>query len=230
LALAAEQQAAAQAQALAAQRTAEQQAAARAALDLGQQAMQGAQLTGQLGQSQAQTQLQAAQAAGALGLQGEQQQAQLAGQMGQLGLGYGQLAQQDVAQLAALGQGVGSLGVQAGNLGTQIAGTGMQQAQLGQALQQAETADIARLMNVGAVGRSQEQAALDAQRLTEMQEQQFPYQQYSYMSDILSRTPSAQQTMTTGTQQAASPFQQVIGTGIAGLTAAAGAQRLGLFS
>jgi len=164
-----------------------------------------------------------------LGLQAEQQQAQLAGQMSQLGLGYGQLAQADVNQLAAIGQGIGALGVQAGNLGSQIAGTGVQQAQLGQEVQQGQTADIARLTNVGAIARSQEQAALDAARLTELQEQQFPYQQYSYMSDILSRTPSGQQTMTAGTTQAASPFQQVIGTGIAGLTAAAGAQRLGLF-
>jgi len=148
---------------------------------------------------------------------------------GQLGLGYGQLAQGDVGQLAAIGQGIGGLGTAAGNLGMQVAQTGLQQTQLGQALQAGETADIARLMNVGAVGRSQQQAALDAARLTALQEAQFPYQQYSYMSDILSKTPSSQQSMGATTAQPVSPFQQLVGTGIAGLTAAAGAQKLGLF-
>lgn len=122
----------------------------------------------------------------------------------------------------ALGQGIGQLGSQLGTMGLQQASLGELQSQLGRA-------DLDTLMQLGGVEQANLQAALDAQRQSELQKAYEPYQRLSFLSDIYGKTPSSQQTLSVGTSPSVSPFQQVAGLGIAGLSAAAGAQKAGLF-
>jgi len=122
----------------------------------------------------------------------------------------------------ALGQGIGQLGSQLGTMGLQQASLGELQSQLGRA-------DLDTLMQLGGVEQANLQAGLDAQRQSELQKAYEPYQRLSFLSDIYAKTPSSQQTLSVGTSPSVSPFQQVAGLGIAGLSAAAGARNAGLF-
>lgn len=197
---------------------------------LGEQSRIGAQLRSQ-GYQQAR---QAAQQAF------EQQQARnmaAAQGIGQLGLQFGQLGQADVQQLAglgqargALGQGLGSLGEQVGILGGRLGSLGMQQAQLGALGQQMNLNDVNAMMQLGGVYQQNQQAQLDAQRMSEQQAQMMPYQQLGFLSDIYKGAPSSQYSiLSSPTAPAASPFQQIAGLGVAGLGAASGAKYAGLF-
>mgnify|MGYP000061875426 FL=1 len=122
---------------------------------------------------------------------------------------------QGAQQQAAIGQGLGTLGLQQASLGEL-------QAKLGQT-------DLESLLNVGGIQYQQAQAALEADRQSQLQQAYEPYQRLSFLSDIYAKTPSAQQTLSVGTSPAVSPFQQIAGLGIAGLSAAAGASKAGLF-
>lgn len=197
---------------------------------LGEQSRIGAQLRSQ-GFQQAR---QAAQQAF------EQQQARrmAAGQgIGQLGLQFGQLGQADVQQLAglgqargALGQGLGSLSQQAGILGGRLGSLGQQQAQMGGLEQQMNLADVNAMMQLGGVYRGNLQNQLEAQRMSEQQAQMAPYQQVGFLSDIYKGAPSSQYSiLSSPSAPAASPFQQVAGLGVAGLSALSGAKYAGLF-
>lgn len=119
-------------------------------------------------------------------------------------------------QLGALGQGIGSLGTQMGNLGVQQAALGQQAQQLGQN-------DVNFLYNLGAQQQKQQQAVLDAQRATAMQNAMQPYQQIAFQSDIYKGAPSTQMAITQQQAATPSPFQQIagVGTGILGLAGAA---------
>jgi hypothetical protein len=116
---------------------------------------------------------------------------------------------------AQIGQGLGALG--------------LQQASLGELQSQLGRADLDTLMQLGGVEQSNLQTILDARRQSELQKAYEPYQRLSFLSDIYSKTPSSQQTLSVGTSPSVSPFQQVAGLGIAGLSAAAGAEKAGLF-
>ena len=210
-----------------------QQQAASNALAQAQQLAAAQQAAGQMGlagQAQAGQQFgQAAQLGQGLGQMGLQQ----AQQLGQLGLQFGQLGQQDIATLgqlaqqqAALGQGLGGLAGQAGQLGAQLGTLGLQQASLGELQSKLGQSDIDTLMGVGGMQYQQAQAALEAKRQSELQKAYEPYQRVSFLSDIYAKTPSAQQTLSVGTSPAVSPFQQIAGLGIAGLSAASGAKGL----
>jgi hypothetical protein len=168
-----------------------------------QLAQNRAQQLGQLGQSQ----LTGAQTLGNLG----QQRGALGSQLGQLAS-----SQADVGRVqGGLGQAFGQLG--------QVQG------QLGEAQSNLQAADLQNLAALGSTQLQQNQALLDARRQNTLQRQFEPFQRLSFLSDIQSRTPSAQQTLTTATSPGVSPFQQVAGLGIAGLSAAAGARNLGIF-
>ena len=197
---------------------------------LGEQSRIGAQLRSQ-GYQQAR---QAAQQA----FEQQQNRRMAAGQgIGQLGLQYGQLAQGDVQQLGslgqargALGQGIGSLGAQTGNLGSRLGALGMQQAQLGALGQQMNLNDVNAMMQLGGVYQQNQQAQLDAQRMSEQQAFQMPYQQLGFLSDIYKGAPSSQYSiLSSPSAPSVSPFQQIAGLGIAGLGAASGAKYAGLF-
>jgi hypothetical protein len=233
--------------------TAQQAALNRAGMygQLGTQAgalrSQQAGLQGQLaGQSAAQA-FQAAQ----LGQAGTALQGQLAGQeaglYGQLGQGIGGLAAQQgglemqrAGMLGSLGAQIGQLGAQQGGLEMQRAGMlgslggqmgqlGVQQSALGQTMQGLGSADVQLMAGIGGLEQQNAQAQLDAIRATQTQEAMLPYQQLGFVSDIYRGAPTTQMALTSQTAPSASPLQTALGLGIAGLGAASGAQRAGLF-
>jgi hypothetical protein len=55
-----------------------------------------------------------------------------------------------------------------------------------------------------------------------------PYQQAAFLSDIYRGAPSSQMSSMQQSTAAASPFAQALGTGIAGVSAAAAATRAGI--
>ena len=89
--------------------------------------------------------------------------------------------------------------------------------------------DIGSLTSAGALQRGVEQSGLDAMYKNQMQRYQMPYQQYGFLGDIYSGAPSTQQQITSQVSPDPSVGQQIAGLGIAGLSAAAGAQKAGLF-
>jgi hypothetical protein len=215
-----------------------QQAAQQAGL---QQA--GAQYAGNVGQNIGAQQLQQAglgqSAAGLYGqLSGQQaglagQQAGIAGQQAnilgqqsqlqqQLGQGIGNLAGQQFGIGSQMAQGLGSLGAQLGNMG-------VQQAALGQTAQQLGQGDVNFLYNLGSQEQRQNQAVADAQRASTLQKTMQPYQQMAFLSDIYKGAPSSQMAMTTQSQAAPSPFQQIAGLGTGIIGTAAAANKSGLF-
>jgi len=160
------------------------------------------------------------------------QEAQL---LGNLGLQYGQLGQADVSQIGdladrqlALGQGLGSLAAQYGNFGTNLGQLGVQQAGIGEIGQNIRQNQINAALQAGNIQRGVAQAGLDATRLTNVQAQQYPYQQFGFLSDIYAGIPTSQSTVTASSAPQVSPFQTALGLGISGLSAAAGASRAGL--
>jgi hypothetical protein len=171
--------------------------------------------------------------------QAQQLAQQRAQQLGQLGIAQLQGAQtlgQLGAQRGALGSQIGQLGTaQAnigrtqGSLGQAFGQLGQVQGQLGEAQSNLQARDLQNLATLGGTQRQANQALLDAQRQNTLQRQFEPYQRLSFLQDIQSRTPSAQQTLTTASSPGVSPFQQAAGLGIAGLSAAAGARNLNLF-
>jgi hypothetical protein len=178
-----------------------------------------------------------------------QQQRQLAGgqALGQMSLLPAQIASQQANILGGqaniygqLGQGIGNLaqtqgqfglqqGAAIGAAGQQLGQMGLQQAQLGQLGQQLGQADVALLSQIGAQEQALQQARLDAQRASAMQERMMPFQLLSFQSDILSKTPGSQTAITSTTAPTPSPLTSALSTGIAGVTAAAGAKKAGLF-
>jgi len=159
----------------------------------------------------------------AAGFQNAQQAA-----MGAFESGMGR--QQQLGQLTGqMGAGLGSLGAQTGQLGQTLGGLGIQQAGLGEMGTNLNTQDISNLMTTGANERGIQQAGLDALRLSNLQRYTQPYQQYGFLSDVYSGTPTGSSTLTAASAPQVSPFQTAIGLGISGLSAAAGAQKAGIF-
>jgi len=141
---------------------------------------------------------------------------------GLLSSGYGQAQQASMNAFENASNRALQTGQALGTLGLQSASLGELQSQLG-------SRDIQNLMTTGGMGYEQAQAALEAERMSKMQNIYEPFQRVSYLSDIYSKTPSSQQTISSSTSPSASPFQQLAGLGIAGLTAAGGAAKAGLF-
>ena len=125
-------------------------------------------------------------------------------------------AERELARQSALGQGIAGLSAQQQQLG-------LRQAALGETLQGLGQRDVGQLL------QAQDQAQLEAQRQTEMGQLYEPYQRLGFLSDIYSKIPTSQSTITQASAPNVSPFQQYLGLGIAGLSAAAGANRAGLF-
>lgn len=134
-----------------------------------------------------------------------------------------------VGLVGQLGQGIGSLAGQYGQFGTQLGQLGVQQAGIGDIGQNILSSQLQNALAAGGLERGINQSALEAARMTNLQRQTFPLQQYGYLSDIYSGIPTASSVMTAATAPSVSPFQTAIGLGISGLSAAAGAQKAGLF-
>jgi len=128
--------------------------------------------------------------------------------LGNLGSTFGQLGQRDVELL--------------GNLGTNFSNIGTTEAGLGSTATNLMRGDVSALSGFGGQGQIQEQNILDAIRNTNLERQQFPFQQLGYLSDVLNRVPANQSTMSTSTPPQQSGLGQAIGYGIAGLGALAG--------
>ena len=116
-------------------------------------------------------------------------------------------------------------GAQAEALGT----LGLRQAAMGQQSQQQALQDIETQFNLGKQQQGQQQAELEAKRQSDLAQLYEPYQRYGFLSDIYKGAPTTQQTLTSATAPNVSPAQQYLGLGIAGLSAAAGANKAGLF-
>ena len=217
--------------------------------------LQASQLTGALGAQGAQSGIAAAQAAGQLGLSGEQMAAANAQAIAQTGMSLqqlqastgmsaAQLSGQLTSQMGSLGmqgselqsrigEGIAGLGTSYGQLnlaqGSGQADLGMRQAalgELGQGLQQKETGF---LFDLGKQYQAQDQAELEAKRQTQMETLYEPYQRVGFLSDIYKGAPTSQQSITSSTSPSTSPAQQILGLGVAGLSAAAGVGKSGLF-
>ena len=133
-----------------------------------------------------------------------------------------QAAERDLARQTQLGTGIAALAGQQGQLGLRQAALG----ETGQALQQRDTESAFRL---GQLLQAQDQAELDAERQSNLAQLYEPYQRLGFLGDVYSKTPTSQSTITQASSPSVSPFQQYLGLGIAGLSAAAGAQKAGLF-
>ena len=162
------------------------------------------------------------------------QQSQLTGQLGQMGSQAGLQAAQQMGQLGLSGQELaGNLALnygQQGLAGAQArADLGTRQAALGELDQNLLTKDAELMYTLGGRQQAQQQAELEAQRSNKMAQLYEPYQRLGFLSDIYSKTPTSQQTISQSTSPSVSPFQQYLGLGIAGLSAGAGAAKAGLF-
>ena len=164
-------------------------------------------------------QLQAGAALGQLGLQGLQQRAGLLGQGAQMGIGA--LGQQ--ASLAAQGQQLGAQASEAlGQAGLRL-GSGAE------ALQQTGLRDIEALRQLGTERRALAQAGVEADRQSTLQSLYEPYQRVGFLSDIYKGAPSGQMSIASRASPQTSPGERILGLGIAGLAAAGGAAKTGLF-
>ena len=128
--------------------------------------------------------------------------------LGNLGSTFGQLGQRDVELLGNLGRGIADLG-------------GMQ-ADLGVTATNLMRGDVSALSSLGGQDQMQQQNILDAIRQTNVERQQFPFQQFGYLSDVLNRVPTNESTMKTSISPQQSGIGQAISYGIAGLGALAG--------
>jgi len=170
-----------------------------------------------------------------------------AAQRAQMGLQAGQFGSQTYEQAMARKQAAAQNAANLGMSAEQFAATGMenamarrqaqasgygqlgiQQAGLGEMRANLGSMDLQNLMGTGALERGNRQAGLDALRLSNLQRYTQPYQQYGFLSDIYSGTPSGSSTLTAASAPQTSPFQSMLGLGIAGLSAAGGAQKAGL--
>ena len=131
--------------------------------------------------------------------------------------------------MGALVPQLGAAASQLGQLGQLQAGMGMQQAQLGGMQQQLGTADVDLQARLGQLQQQQDQRQLEATRLNELQSISEPYERVGWLSDIYKGIPTTQQSMTRQVAPSVSPLMQAGAVGLAGLTGAAAAQRLGLF-
>jgi len=132
-----------------------------------------------------------------------------------------------------LAQGLGGLGVDYGQLGLQqgeaLGTLGLRQASLGQQQQQLGQQEAGFLFDIGQKMQQQQQAELEAARQTQLQQAYEPYQRLAFLSDIYKGAPSTQMALTGTSTPSVSTGEKILGLGIAGLSAAAGASKAGLF-
>ena len=242
--MSAQAQAAQNAQAVAQQGMSTEQLAAQTGLSAAATTGQMAQQAGQLGLAGAQTQAEISNRAAQQGIGAEQLAGQLAGQYGQMGQGLaaqGIGASQTSANLGLqgaelsgrMGEGIGNLGAQYGQLGTQVAAAqgdaALRQASLGAEQQRLQQSEQGFLFDVGKTQQAQTQAEMEAKRASDTAQLYEPYQRVGFLSDIYKGAPSSQSSITISTAPGVSSAQSMLGLGIAGLSAAGGASKAGLF-
>ena len=127
----------------------------------------------------------------------------------------------------AMGSAMSNFQNRMGRLGSAAGGL----ASLGASIPSLKQQELGFLFDIGARQQAQQQAGLDALYQNRLRQQMEPYQRLGFLSDIFQGEPSSQMQFTTGTAPGSglSPFQQYLGYGIGGLSALAGANKLGLF-
>ena len=129
-----------------------------------------------------------------------------------------QRAELQRATQANIGQSLASGFNQAAGLAAQQQGLQQQAGQLLGALggqQQAmQQADIASLMQAGGVQRQLGQAALEAQRQTQLARTYEPYQRIEFLKNIMTNLPTTQSAVTATTAPGTNPLAQAAGAGI----------------
>ena len=135
--------------------------------------------------------------------------------------------------IGQLGQGIGGLGTSYGQLGLSagesLSNLGLRQASLGQTIQGLGQQESNFLFGLGKQQQAQQQAEIEANRQTQLNQAYEPYQRVSFLSDIFKGAPSSQQTIAASTSPSVSPAQTILGLGIGGLSAYGGAKQAGLF-
>jgi hypothetical protein len=185
-----------------------------------------------------------------IGRQGAKQFAQTgaaAAQAGAFGGGRqavleGEVSRNIMEQQARTGERLRSAGfAQASQLAQQAAQQQLKQAQLGGALAQGVGAlggqaqamgvqDINTLLGIGGLQQQQAQTGLNIAQQNLLAQQQLPFQQLGFLSDIFQGVPALQQTTSQTTLPPPNPMSQILGLGIAGLGAYGQAQQgLGFF-
>jgi hypothetical protein len=151
----------------------------------------------------------------------------------------GELSRNIMEQQARTGERLRSAGfAQASQLAQQAAQQQLRQAQLGGALAQGLGAlggqaqamgvqDINTLLGIGGLQQQQAQTGLNVAQQNLLAQQQLPFQQVGFLSDIFQGVPALQQTTATTTTPGPSATSQLLGLGIAGLGAAGQAQGFG---
>ena len=127
----------------------------------------------------------------------------------------------------AMGSAMSNFQNRMGRLGSAAGGL----ASLGASIPSLKQQELGFLFDIGARQQAQQQAGLDTLYQNQLRQQMEPYQRLGFLSDIFQGAPSSQMQFTTGTAPGSglSPFQQYLGYGIGGLSALAGANKLGLF-
>ena len=103
---------------------------------------------------------------------------------------------------------LGQLGSQQANLGAQAFGLGQQ--------------GVGSLLNIGQIRRQREQALDDESFRFSTEANKEPFQRLGFLSDVLSRTPSIQSSLTQQQAPYTNPLLGAIGAGITGLQAYGG--------
>lgn len=137
--------------------------------------------------------------------------------------------QRNDAIINALQQGYESTQKRSLEAAGMLGNLGVQQAAMGQNVQQMGQSDVDFLYNIGAQQQRQSQAELDATRATAMQAAMQPVQNIAFLSDIYRGAPSTQMSMTQSSVPSPSPFQQIAGLGTGLLATAGAARQAGLF-
>ena len=127
----------------------------------------------------------------------------------------------------AMGSAMSNFQNRMGRLGSAAGGL----ASLGASIPSLKQQELGFLFDMGARQQAQQQAGLDTLYQNQLRQQMEPYQRLGFLYDIFQGAPSSQMQFTTGTAPGSglSPFQQYLGYGIGGLSALAGANKLGLF-
>ena len=91
--------------------------------------------------------------------------------------------------------------------------------QLGLGQQRMAQADINQLMQGGGLQRQLAQAALDAQRQSELQQKFEPFQRAEFLANLYKSGPTSRSAVTAATAPTTSPLALAVGTGIGAFTA-----------
>ncbi len=91
--------------------------------------------------------------------------------------------------------------------------------QLGLGQQRMAQADINQLLQGGGLQRQLAQAALDAQRQSELQQKFEPFQRAEFLANLYKSGPTSRSAVTAATAPTTSPLAQAVGTGIGAFTA-----------